>query len=85
MAASNEQEGIPISNDNHQGLGSRIHALFAADGGVELDLPDRRDLPADQQRRAQIAELFLHGDWGVELESFEADQENDRQKEAQDR
>jgi hypothetical protein len=74
MAASNEQEGIPISNDNHQGLGSRIHALFAADGGVELDLPDRRDLPADQQRRAQIAEL----------ESFEADQENDRQIQAQD-
>jgi hypothetical protein len=52
---------------------------------VALDLPDRRDLPADQQRRAQIAELFLRGDWGVELESFEADQENDRQKEAQDR
>lgn len=52
---------------------------------MELDLPDRRDLPADQQRRTQIAELFLRGDWGVELESFEADQENDRQKEAQDR
>jgi hypothetical protein len=31
MAASNEQEGIPMSNDNHQGLGSRIHALFAKD------------------------------------------------------
>jgi hypothetical protein len=85
MAASSEQEGIPMSNDKHQGLGSYIHALFAADGRVELDLPDRRDLPADQQRRAQIAELFLRGDWGVELESFEADQENDRQKEAQDR
>jgi len=44
-----------MSNGNHQGLGSRIHSLFAADGGVELDLPDRRDLPADQQRRAQIS------------------------------
>jgi hypothetical protein len=31
MAASNEQEGIPMGNDNHQGLGSRIHALFAKD------------------------------------------------------
>jgi|GEM_PF-4411554 len=41
-----------MSNGNHQGLGSRIHSLFAADGGVEL-------------------------------ESFEADQENDRQKQAQ--
>jgi hypothetical protein len=24
MAASSEQEGIPMSKDNHQGLGSRI-------------------------------------------------------------
>jgi hypothetical protein len=28
MAASSEQEGIPMDNDNHEGLGSRIHALF---------------------------------------------------------
>lgn len=27
------------------GLGSRIHGRFAAAGGVELDLPDRRELP----------------------------------------
>jgi antitoxin FitA len=27
------------------GLGSRIHARFAAIGGVELDLPTRRELP----------------------------------------
>jgi hypothetical protein len=51
MAASSEQKGIPMGNDNHQGLGSRIHALFAADAGVELDLPNRRDLPADLGRR----------------------------------
>ena len=48
-----------MGNDNHQGLGSRIHALFAADDGVVLDLPVRRDLPADLRRRAQIAELFV--------------------------
>jgi plasmid stability protein len=27
------------------GLGSRIHARFAALGGVDLDLPDRDDAP----------------------------------------
>ncbi len=27
------------------GLGSRIHARFAAIGGVELDLPPRHELP----------------------------------------
>jgi plasmid stability protein len=27
------------------GLGSRIHARFAAIGGAELDLPARRELP----------------------------------------
>lgn len=27
------------------GLGSRIHARFAAIGGAELDLPTRRELP----------------------------------------
>jgi antitoxin FitA len=27
------------------GLGSRIHARFAAFGGVELDIPPRRDMP----------------------------------------
>jgi hypothetical protein len=33
-----------------------------------------------QRRRAQVAQRFLSGDWGVELESFEADQERDRQQ-----
>lgn len=31
-----------------------------------------------QRRRAQVAQRFLSGEWGVELESFEADQERDR-------
>ena len=34
-----------------------------------------------QRRRAQIAQRFLCGEWGVELESFEADQQRDRQRE----
>ena len=33
-----------------------------------------------QHRRAQIAKRFLSGEWGVELESFEADQERERQR-----
>ena len=33
-----------------------------------------------QRRRAQIAQRFLGGEWGVELESFEADQERERQR-----
>lgn len=33
-----------------------------------------------QHRRAQIAQRFLSGVWGVELESFEADQERERQR-----
>jgi hypothetical protein len=65
-----------MGNDNHQGLGSRINNHFAVDGGVELDLPDRRDLPTDLRRRVRIAELHLSGDWGVELESLEADQDH---------
>ncbi|MCT0199234.1 hypothetical protein KQ313_06040 [Synechococcus sp. CS-1325] len=32
-----------------------------------------------QRRRAQIAQRFLSGEWGVELEGYEADQERDRQ------
>ena len=31
-----------------------------------------------QRRRAQIAQRFLSGEWGVELETFEADQERER-------
>ena len=61
----------------------RINAYFAADGGVELDMPDRRDLPTDLRRRFRIAELYLSGDWGVGLESFKADQERDRYQEAE--
>jgi hypothetical protein len=34
-----------------------------------------------QRRRAQIVEHFLTGAWGVELESFEADRQRDRQRE----
>jgi len=30
------------------------------------------------RRRAQIAQRFLSGEWGVELETFEADQERER-------
>lgn len=34
-----------------------------------------------QRRRAQIAQRFLSGEWGVELESYEADQERECQRE----
>jgi hypothetical protein len=33
-----------------------------------------------QRRRARIAQRFLSGEWGVELETFEADQERERQR-----
>lgn len=33
-----------------------------------------------QRRRAQIAQRFLSGEWGVELETFEANQERERQR-----
>ena len=33
-----------------------------------------------QRRRAQIAQKFLSGEWGVELETYEADQEHERQR-----
>lgn len=33
-----------------------------------------------QRRRAQIAQRFLSGEWGVELEGFEAEQELERQR-----
>jgi hypothetical protein len=36
-----------------------------------------------QRRRAQIAQRFLSGEWGVELESYEADQERERQRDQQ--
>lgn len=47
------------------------------------DRPDRGDRAADLERRARIAELFVPGDWGVALETFEADQERERQQEAE--
>ncbi|MFN9872926.1 MAG: hypothetical protein ACK55E_16040 [Cyanobacteriota bacterium] len=31
-----------------------------------------------QRRRSQIAQKFLSGEWGVELETYEADQERER-------
>lgn len=31
-----------------------------------------------QRRRAQIAQRFISGEWGVELETHEADQERER-------
>jgi hypothetical protein len=31
-----------------------------------------------QRRRALIAQKFLSGEWGVELETYEADQERER-------
>jgi hypothetical protein len=33
-----------------------------------------------QRRGAQIAQRFLSGEWGVQLESYEADQERERQR-----
>ena len=33
-----------------------------------------------QRRRAQIAQRFMSGEWGVQLESYEADQERERQR-----
>lgn len=31
-----------------------------------------------QRRRAEIAQRFLSGEWGVKLETYEADQERER-------
>ena len=33
-----------------------------------------------QRRRVQIAQRFLSGEWGVKLETYEADQERERQR-----
>ena len=33
-----------------------------------------------QRRRAQIAQRFLSGEWGVELETYEEDQQRERQR-----
>jgi hypothetical protein len=66
------------SDRQQQGLGSRIHAHVAALDGVELDLPPRQDPEADLIRRARTAALFLQGEWSVELETYEVDQERER-------
>jgi hypothetical protein len=50
---------------------------------MELDLSNLRNRDADLQRRANIAKLFLTGEWGVELETFEADQEKERPQESE--
>jgi Mn-dependent DtxR family transcriptional regulator len=50
---------------------------------VTVALSDQEMAEALQQRRrARIAERFLSGVWGVDLEGFEADQERDRQRDA---
>ena len=33
-----------------------------------------------QRRRARIAERFLSGEWGVDLEGFEAERQRDRHR-----
>jgi hypothetical protein len=33
-----------------------------------------------QRRRAQVVQRFLSGEWGVELETYEAEQEQERQR-----
>ena len=33
-----------------------------------------------ERRGAQIAQRFLSGEWGVELENYETDQERERQR-----
>jgi plasmid stability protein len=38
------EDALP-SQQPSSGLGSRIHARFAAIGGVELDLPHRSEMP----------------------------------------
>lgn len=76
--------GMFLNDFSRRGLGSRFHVHFAHLGGVDLDVPDRHNRAADLvRRRARIAELFVTGDWGVELETFEADQERERQQEAE--
>lgn len=68
-----------MSSPEPQELGSRIRAHFTANGGVELDLPDRKDSHAGADR-TELAQRFLSGEWGVEMETFEADQERERQQ-----
>ncbi|MCP9927622.1 hypothetical protein [Cyanobium sp. CH-040] len=39
-----------------------------------------REEALQRRRRARIAQRFLSGEWGVELEGFEAEQERDHQR-----
>jgi hypothetical protein len=69
-----------LSSPEPQELGSRIRAhFFTANGGVELDLPDRKDSHAGANR-TELAQRFLSGEWGVEMKTFEADQARERQQ-----
>jgi antitoxin FitA len=45
------EDALP-SQQASGGLGSRIHARFAAVGGVELDLPRRSEMPRAASLRA---------------------------------
>lgn len=45
---------------------------------VTVELSDQAMTEILQGRRAQIAQRFLSGEWGVELETYEADQERER-------
>lgn len=45
------REALP-SQKASSGLGSRIHARFAAVDGVELELPDRSEMPRAASLRA---------------------------------
>jgi hypothetical protein len=51
--------------------------------GERMKGPAARRLIQDAlqlRRRAQIAQRFLSGQWGVALKSFEADQDRERQR-----
>lgn len=43
-------------------------------------IPRLSEEALQQRRRARIAQRFLRGEWRVELEGFEADQERDHQR-----
>lgn len=64
-----------LSDHSPQGLGSQIHTYFTPLGVVALDLPGRSYFTQDLQKRTRIVEMFLQGEWGVNLETFKADHE----------
>lgn len=74
-----------VCNHSHKDLGTQILSYFTPVRGVELDLPDRRDITQDLQRHARIVEMFQQQDeWGVDLETFEANHEQERCQESDD-